>query len=510
VTPKPLERILVANRGEIAVRILRAVREAGGVGLAVYSEADEEALHVRIADEARLLGPPAPKDSYLDIDRLLEAAKEMKAEAVHPGYGFLAENPEFARRVREADLVFLGPDPETMEALGSKQEAKAVAEEAGVPVVPGFRKAGATDEELISAGDRCGFPLLVKASAGGGGRGMRLVESATELPGAIRAARREAEQAFGNGELLLERRIHPARHVEIQILGDGKGGALAFPERECSIQRRHQKILEESPSPAVDPDLRGRMQEAALALARRVAYLGAGTVEFLLDEDGAFYFLEVNTRLQVEHPVTEWVSGQDLVQAQIRIARGRALEEAVPEHDPTPRGWALEARICAEDVERDFLPCAGRIELCREATGPGVRIDSGVYEGFTVPMEYDSLLAKVIVHAPDRPSCLRRMEDALRRSAWLGLPTNLDFLIDLVRHEDFRKGRLRTDFLGVHASDFTGRAGTPPEEVGIAAALAPLFRKEPNGTVSVPGRTAPPSPWNLADGFRLGTGGPAS
>ncbi|PIE24452.1 MAG: 3-methylcrotonyl-CoA carboxylase [Planctomycetota bacterium] len=506
----PFDRVLVANRGEIAVRVLRGIQELGGHGIAVYSEADTRALHVRRSDEAHLIGPADPGQSYLDIGSILDAAKQSGAEAVHPGYGFLSENADFARAVEAAGLVFIGPSAEAMDALGSKRAAKEIAESAGVPIVPGFDGKNASNEEFLAAAKRIGFPLLVKASAGGGGRGMRLVTREQDFLEALDAGRREAEQAFGDDTMLLEKYLKPSRHVEIQIVGDGRGGAIALGERECSVQRRHQKVLEESPSPALDEELRTRMQDAAVALAKSVRYRNAGTVEFLVDESGAFYFLEVNTRLQVEHPVTEMVTGLDLVHLQLGLAAGQPLEELVPGGRPVLRGHALEARICAEDPEAGFLPMGGRLEICVEPAGPGVRVDSGVYMGFEVPVHYDSMLAKVIVHAPDRATSLLRMQGVLSHSAWLGVPTNVDFLLGVIAHPAFQAGELRTDFLEVYEElDPSKRSGAKPlpDEALIAAALAGAFRHGEGPALEKSGtKSDPHSPWDAGDHYRLGRG----
>jgi acetyl/propionyl-CoA carboxylase alpha subunit len=511
--PSPFERILVANRGEIAVRVLRAIQEAGAEAIAVFSEADRLSKHTLIADRSLPIGPADPRESYLDIEKILQAAEDSKSQAIHPGYGFLAENAEFARRCEERGVCFIGPNAESMELLGSKREARQKARQAGVPVVPGFEGDQAEEEIFIQEAQKIGFPLLVKASAGGGGRGMRLIQKEAEFLAGLRAGKLEAEQAFGDGTMLLEKYIHPSRHIEIQVLGDGKGKAVAFPERECSVQRRHQKVVEESPSPAVSPELRLSLQEAALALVEAVKYKGAGTVEFLLDEKGAFYFLEVNTRLQVEHPVTEFVSGIDLVQAQIQLAGQVPLAELVPQRIIGPQGHAFEARVCAEDPHEGFLPSGGLLSVCAEVDAPGVRIDSGVYSGMTIPVEYDSLLAKVITHAEDRDRALSRLDFALSRCAWLGLPTNVDFLLSLIRHEAFKNGALRTDFLDVHHELLEPmEPEAPPEEVLIAAALGGILSQSRNCTSSEDANPASSaqdrnSPWNRGDSFRVLQGG---
>ena len=465
------QRVLVANRGEIAIRICRGLRELGITPVVVYSEADRLAAHVLQAEHAVCIGPAPARESYLDIARILAAARAQECQAIHPGYGFLAENPAFPRAIQQAGLVFIGPDPGPMEVLGSKQKAKAAAIAAGVPVVPGFNQDHGDDAQLAKEAEKIGAPLLIKASAGGGGKGMRLVEKLTDFREALAAARREAKAAFGDDTMLLEKRVFPARHVEIQILGDKHGDVVALNERECSVQRRHQKVLEEAPSPAVDAALRRRMGECAVALAKRTGYTNAGTVEFLLDPAGSFYFLEVNTRLQVEHPVTELTLGLDLVHLQVQIAAGASLQELLGGRDLTPRGWALEARICAESPEQGYLPAAGRLVRVVEPEGPGVRIDSGVYEGMEVPVHYDSMLAKLIVHAPDRRSACRRMAQALRETTYLGIPTNIDFLRRVVEDEDFQSGRLRIDFLEHHAALVQGPAGDPPDAAYIGAVL---------------------------------------
>ncbi|MCC6673541.1 MAG: ATP-grasp domain-containing protein [Planctomycetes bacterium] len=473
MTPiRAFRRVLVANRGEIAIRVCRALRELESEPVVVYSDVDRAAAHVLQAEHAVCIGEAPARDSYLRIDRLLEAARATGCEAVHPGYGFLSENHEFARAVQAAGLVFLGPDPEPMQLLGSKQRAKEAAIAAGVPVVPGFQQDDGDDQRLLREAERIGFPVMIKASAGGGGRGMRVAGQRGEFLELLAAGRREASAAFGDATMLLEKRVFPARHVEIQIVGDRHGEVVSFGERECSVQRRHQKVLEESPSPVVDAALRERMGAAAVALAKRVGYTGAGTVEFLLDERGHFYFLEVNTRLQVEHPVTEMVTGVDLVHLQVLVAGGAALRELLAGRDLRPRGHAIEARICAESPEQGYLPAAGRLQVVREPRGPGIRVDSGVYPGCEVPVHYDSLLAKLIVHAPDRETACRRLARALGDSAYLGIPTNVDFLRRVVEDPEFRAGRLRTDFLDQRPELARGAAGALPDAVYVGAVLA--------------------------------------
>ena len=435
-------KVLIANRGEIAVRIIRACREMGIATVAVYSEADAQAPHVFLADEAYLLGPAEPAASYLNIPALLEVARKAGADAVHPGYGFLAENPRFAQAVAEAGLTFIGPSPQAMALMGDKAAAKQRMQEAGVPVVPGVTDV-ALDEDLARAAAQIGYPILLKAAAGGGGKGMRIVTSADALPEAAAAARREALSAFGDPRLLVEKFIPQAHHVEVQILADHHGRVVHLYERECSVQRRHQKIIEESPSPLLTPETRQALWEAAIRAARAVQYTNAGTVEFIVDpETQQFYFLEMNTRLQVEHPVTEMRLGLDLVQWQIRIAAGEPLP---PEMDALPaRGHAIEARIYAEDPAANFLPVSGTLGLVREPRRPWLRVDSGVQSGTPVPPFYDPLLSKIIAYGETREQARRRLLAALEETVYLGLPTNLPFLLDLLRHPDFVAGRVHT------------------------------------------------------------------
>jgi geranyl-CoA carboxylase alpha subunit len=442
-------KILVANRGEIAWRVLRTARAMGYRTVAVYSDADREAPHVAFADEAVRIGPPPVGESYLDIDRILEAARASGADAVHPGYGFLSENESFAAACEKSRLVFIGPPPAAIAAMGNKAAAKRRMIEAGVPCVPGYQGADQSDAGLEKEARKIGFPVMVKASAGGGGRGMRLVEHEADLAEAIRTARTEAESAFGSGELILEKAVVDARHVEIQIFGDSHGNVIHLGERDCSVQRRHQKVIEEAPSPAVDADLRRRMGAAAVAAAKAIGYRGAGTVEFLLGGDGAFYFLEMNTRLQVEHPVTEAVTGLDLVEWQLRVARGEPLPLA--QDDIRLDGHAIEARLYAEDPYAGFLPQTGRIDVWRPAAGPGVRLDHGVREGLAISPFYDPMIAKVIAHGATRDEARRRLVRALRDTVVLGPTTNRHFLIRVLEHRAFANGKATTAFLGRHS-----------------------------------------------------------
>jgi acetyl-CoA carboxylase biotin carboxylase subunit len=499
-----VNKILIANRGEIAVRIARACREMGIATAAVYSECDRAALHVRYADEAYAIGPSPPRDSYLRIDRMLDAAARAGADAVHPGYGFLAENEEFAAAVRGAGLTFIGPTPEAMTLMGSKTAARATATRAGVKAVPGTDAAlidSVSDEEIARAAETIGYPLLVKAVAGGGGKGMRTVVDRADLAAAVRAARSEAGTAFGDTAVYLERRLSRPRHVEVQLLGDHHGNVLPFVERECSIQRRHQKVVEESPSPAVTPDIRQAITAAAASVARAAGYTNAGTIEFLLDEDGRFYFLEMNTRLQVEHPITEMVTGVDLVRWQIRLARGERLD-LDPERLLTPNGHAIECRIYAEDPDNNFLPSPGRIVDLRAPAGPGTRDDSGIAAGLDVPIFYDPLISKLVAWAEDRPSAVARMRRALGEYVVTGIKTTVPFFRWLLDQPEFVSGRFHTTYLDQVMADRVGRPFTPPDDrvedlAAIAAAVQTMIAAEsasarPNGAAPAPGR-----PWKV-------------
>jgi acetyl-CoA carboxylase, biotin carboxylase subunit len=476
-------RILVANRGEIAVRVIRACREMGLASIAVYSDCDRDARHVRDADRAERLGGDPPAESYLNIGAIIDAARRAGADAVHPGYGFLAENAAFAAACRDAGLTFIGPSPDAIALMGSKTAAREAAVRAGVPVVPGSDAPfgdGVSADEIVRAAERIGYPLLVKAVAGGGGKGMRMVETPDALHAAVATARSEAGSAFGDRAIYLERRLVRPRHVEIQLLGDHQGTVVPFVERECSIQRRHQKVVEESPSLAVSPALRQRMADAAAAVARAVGYTNAGTVEFLLDQDGAFYFLEMNTRLQVEHPVTEMVTETDLVHWQIRIARGErlAIDPAVA---LTPRGHAIECRIYAEDPDQGFIPSPGRIRHLRAAAGPGVRDDGGVTAGYTVPLFYDSLMAKLIAWGASRPHAIARMARALQEYEVLGIRTTIPFFLWLMREPSYLKGRYDTTWLDDLLVSRAGRTFSEVDQheaglIAMAVALDAAFR----------------------------------
>jgi acetyl-CoA carboxylase biotin carboxylase subunit len=475
-----MKKILIANRGEIAVRIMRACREMGISTVAVYSECDRAALHVRYADQAYAVGPSAPRESYLRIDRMLDVARAAGADAVHPGYGFLAENAEFAAAVRAAGLVFIGPTAAAITSMGSKTAARDVARRAGVPVVPGDPGGddafgdGAAPPAILARADAVGYPLLVKAVAGGGGKGMRTVIDRADLVAAVEAARSEARTAFGDARVYFERRLLRPRHVEVQLLGDEHGVIVPFVERECSIQRRHQKVAEETPSPVVDPPLRRAMAHAAAAVARAAGYTNAGTIEFLLDEDRRFYFLEMNTRLQVEHPITEMVTGLDLVQWQIRIARGERLD-LDPERALSPNGHALECRVYAEDPDNNFLPSPGRIGMLRAPAGPGIRDDSGVTAGFDVPIFYDPLISKLVAWAGDRQAAIARMRRALDEYLIDGIRTTLPFFRWLLAEPEFVDGRVHTTYLDEVLDARAGRPFLSPaaavEEIAAVAAV---------------------------------------
>jgi acetyl-CoA carboxylase biotin carboxylase subunit len=493
-------KVLIANRGEIAVRILRACQEMEMAAVAVYSEADASALHTRLADEAVCIGPAAAAESYLHIDHIIEAALAAGCDAIHPGYGFLAESPAFARAVRKAGLAFIGPPADAIEKMGVKTQARRLMREAGVPIVPGFSGAEATATDFGRAADEIGYPVLIKAASGGGGIGMRAVHDPRDLADALAATRRAAQSAFGDPTLYLEKYIVGARHIEVQILADQDGQIVHLFERECSIQRRHQKIMEESPSPFVTPALRAQLGQAAVAAARAVSYTNAGTVEFIVDGQGNFYFLEMNTRLQVEHPITELATGVDLVQAQLAIAAGKPL--AFAQGDLVQRGHALECRIYAEDPARDFLPATGRVYQFVAPTGPGVRVDSGVAAGDEVSVYYDPLLAKLSVTAETRIAALRKMAWALSQFTILGVTTNLAFLADIIRHPLFVEGKATTQFIEQQMAAW--RPSQDGVEIALmAAALAETTNRSQPGTRTT-GAPHRMDPWQSADGFRLG------
>ncbi len=443
-----LKKILIANRGEIARRVIFTCREMGIGTVAVYSDADCAGIHVIEADESVRLGGSEPSESYLDIDAIIDAAKKTGADAIHPGYGFLAENAKFARRCEDEKIVFIGPAAEVIEKLGDKTIARQIMTQGGVPVIPGMLEAEADFDIIAKKADEIGYPVLIKAAAGGGGKGMRVVNSFDEIKEACVSASSEAASAFGSGAIYLEKYIDKSRHVEFQILCDNHENAIHLNERECSIQRRHQKIIEETPSIALNPELRDEMGKAAVAAAKASGYVNAGTVEFLLGPDNSFYFLEVNTRLQVEHPITEMTTGIDLVRRQIMIASG--LPMGICQEDVKARGHAIECRIYAEDPENDFFPSPGKIDYLKEPSGPGIRNDCGIYAGFEVPMEYDPILSKLVCHAEDRQSAIDKMIRALKDYVISGVKTPIPFLMDVLKSEPFETGKTYTDFIDTH------------------------------------------------------------
>jgi acetyl-CoA carboxylase, biotin carboxylase subunit len=492
------KKILIANRGEIAVRIMATAREMGIATVAVFSDVDREALHVLEADQAVHLGPSEPAESYLDMDRIIEAARSTGAEAIHPGYGFLAENAAFAERCASEGIVFIGPPAQAIRDLGDKTVARRTMTRSGVPVIPGMMEPSTDQDVLSKEAESIGYPVLIKAAAGGGGKGMRAVKTASEFAEACVSASREAKSAFGNGDIYLEKYLERPRHIEFQILADSHGNVVHLLERECSIQRRHQKIIEETPSPALTPGLREKMGQAAVAAAKASGYVNAGTVEFLLDQDGSFYFLEVNTRLQVEHPITEMVTGIDLVRQQIEIAEGGRL--ALAQDDIRARGHAIECRIYAEDPLSGFLPSPGTIIHVHEPRGPGIRNDCGIYSGFTVPVEYDPILSKLITHASTRDECILRMIRALREYVILGVLTPIPFLADILKSEPFGRGETYTDFIDKHFTPWS-----PVLENLDMAALAYVIH-EAAGKKRAPKSSASAaeeySPWQTLGNFR--------
>jgi acetyl-CoA carboxylase biotin carboxylase subunit len=491
-----VKKILIANRGEIAVRVIRACRELNITPVAVYSECDRAALHVRLADEAYAIGPSAPRESYLCIDRLVDAVKKSGSDAVHPGYGFLAENEEFAAAIGAAGATFIGPTPAAIATMGSKTAARTAATRAGVPVVPGTQdplSPDVPDAEIASIAAQIGYPLLVKAVAGGGGKGMRTVTDAADLSSAVRAARSEAGAAFGDAAVYLERRLTRPRHIEVQLLGDAHGTVLPFVERECSIQRRHQKVVEETPSLAVTPAVRRAITSAAAAVAKAVGYTNAGTIEFLLDEEGAFYFLEMNTRLQVEHPITEMVTGLDLVRWQIRIARGERLD-IDPDRLLAPNGHAIECRIYAEDPDNGFLPSPGRIRQLRVPSGPGIRDDSGATAGLDVPIFYDPMISKLVAWAEDRPLAIARMRRALGEYLVSGIRTTVPFFRWLLAQRAFVEGRFHTTYLDEVLKSRNGRPFVEPTpDVEQLAAIGAALDAAVSASAFTPAAPAPVS-----------------
>jgi 3-methylcrotonyl-CoA carboxylase alpha subunit len=495
----PINKLLIANRGEIAVRVANTCRAMGIASVAVYSEADQDALHVRVADQALPIGAAEAARSYLNIDALIDAARTSGADAVHPGYGFLSQNGDFADACAAAGLAFVGPPGEVHRKMGDKQGARRLMAAANVPVVPGYDGDDQQDETLLAQAERIGWPVMIKPSRGGGGKGLRVVREESRFGGELAASRREARAAFGDERVVLERFVSRPRHVEVQVLADARGHTVHVHERECSLQRRHQKVVEETPSPALEPETRQRLCAAGVAAARATAYVNAGTVEFLLDPEGRFYFLEMNTRLQVEHPVTEAVTGLDLVRLQLQIAAGGALP--FTQEQIAPRGHALECRVYAEDPDNDDLPSPGRILLCVPPVAPGVRFDAGVETGSAVTVHYDPLLAKLVTHGPDRGFAIARMRAALRETVVLGVRTNLARLQAILEHPEFVAGRLHTGFLEEHKQALAVRE--PLSDDALAAAAAALSLSNGRPARGEPRREAE-DPWSRLGPWRLG------
>ena len=502
-----IKKILVANRGEIARRIFMACRELGVASVAIYSDADREMPWVRLADESYHLPGVTASETYLDQTAVLDIAEKCGAEAIHPGYGFLSENPAFAEACGARGITFIGPSPEAMRVMGSKAAARVIAQQAGAPVIPGVDGADKSLAELEMAATAIGYPVLIKASAGGGGKGMRVVWSAAEFADALQSARGEARSSFGNDHVLIEKYFTEIHHVEIQVLGDEHGNLLHLFERECSVQRRHQKIIEESPSPIVarfeaqGTGLRQRMAEAAVALAKAANYVSAGTVEFVVDENGRFYFLEMNTRLQVEHPVTELVTGLDLAVWQIRIANGEALP--FTQEEIVQRGHALECRVYAEDPANNFLPSIGEISFYRRAEGPGVRVDDGIESGTHVSPFYDPMLAKVITNGHDRAEAIRKMERALAETAVLGVTTNIPYLLAILAEANFQSGHTSTGYIQDHMADWQPESDLRDADwLAVAAVEFLMGERKGSGGTAVRGETAQPDPWGEIGSWR--------
>jgi len=501
------KKILIANRGEIAVRIIRACREMGISTVAVYSEADRRSWHVQLADEAVCIGPAPAGESYLNIDNIIKAAKEKKAEAIHPGYGFLAENPLFSLRCEKEGIVFIGPNSKAMDLVGDKVRSRQTVEKAGVPIIPGMKCVYKEISEYELEANKIGYPIMIKASAGGGGKGMRIVRSKEKLKSSLEGGMREAKSAFGDESVYLEKCIQEPRHVEFQILADNHGNVVHLFERECSIQRRHQKIIEESPSQALDDELRDRMGEVAKKVIKATGYNNAGTVEFLLDKDKKFYFLEVNARLQVEHPVTELITGLDIVQHQIAIAAGEKL--SLRQDSLSQNGHAIECRIYAEDPQNNFLPSSGKILFLNEPSGPGIRLDSGIYSGCEVPIFYDPILSKLIVWAENKEMACQRMIQALDNYVILGVKTSITFLKDIVSSPNFKKSQTTTDFIEKYFKNWSGsQKDNKNKELALMAAS---FLTQNKGydvkTEEKGGIKRSFSPWRTLGRWRLGKGG---
>ena len=500
------KKILIANRGEIAVRVIRACHEMGIAAVAVYSDVDRPALHVRKADEAYPIGAPAASESYLNIQKILDVAARSGADAIHPGYGFLSENAKFARACADAGVKFIGPTAAAMDAMGSKTRARQAMERAGVPFVPGTSRGLESFEQAEQVAERIGYPVMLKAAAGGGGKGMRLVHAPEELKSALEGARSEAERSFGDSEVYIEKAILNPRHIEMQVLADEHGNTVYLGERECSLQRRHQKVVEEAPSPIVDPDMRKRMGEVAVRVAQAAGYTNAGTVEFLVDQQRNFYFLEMNTRLQVEHPVTELITGLDLVHLQIRIAAGEKLP--FTQDEVVLRGHAIECRIYAEDPDNNYFPSPGKITLLLLPSGPGIRRDSGMYEGWTVPMDYDPLLAKLIGYGTDREQAISRLTRALNEYFVGGIKTNISLFRRILSDPDFRAAKMDTGFLDRLLKQKKAEAPADPRAIEVAVIAAGIFAalgsaaagagERPVATVSANSTPHAASNWKIA------------
>ncbi len=502
-----ISKVLIANRGEIACRVIKTCRKLGLATVAVYSEADAKALHVEMADEAYLIGPPAARESYLKMEALIEVAKKSGADAIHPGYGFLSENEDFAELVTKSGLAFIGPPASAIQAMGGKSEAKALMEKASVPLVPGYHGDKQDEKFLLAEAEKIGFPVLIKASAGGGGKGMRVVESAKDFSEALSGAKREAKAAFGDDHVLIEKYLLKPRHVEIQVFADKHGNCVYLFERDCSVQRRHQKVLEEAPAPGMAEKTRQKMGEAAVAAAKAINYAGAGTVEFLLDAQQNFYFMEMNTRLQVEHPVTEIITGLDLVELQIKVAQGEKLP--FTQKDLKINGHAFEARLYAEDPSHDFLPGAGQIEFLRFPLETShTRIDTGVREapmgqGDVISIHYDPMIAKVIAWGPDRATALANMESALNQTYVAGLKTNINFLRSLTRHAAFKSGDVGTHFIGQHKKDLLPETKTIAPETYALGVLGLLAQNEKDSFLRLQQSRDANSPWFDLSGWRI-------
>lgn len=499
-----MKKILIANRGEIAVRVIRACKELEIPVVAVYSEADRKSLHVQLADEAVCIGPPSPLESYLNIEAIVRAARETGCDAVHPGYGFLAERGDFAEALEAEGFIFIGPPGSVIKSMGSKIESRTIMKKAGVPIVPGALEGSDDVDKIIKSTEKTDGPIFLKASAGGGGKGMRLVRDRSNLESLVREAVGEAKSAFGDGTIYVEKFVENPRHIEFQVLADAHGNVVHLFERECSIQRRHQKVLEETPSTALSDKLRNEMGQAAVAAARAAGYRNAGTVEFMFDRDGNYYFLEMNTRIQVEHPITECTTGIDLVKWQIRVARGEALDFG--QEDLVQRGHAIECRIYAEDGAKNFIPSCGVITLLREPWGPGIRNDSGVYEGWEVSPHYDPILSKLVTHGETRDAAIRRMQMALDSYLVHGIETSIDLHKRILSHEAFKKGETYTNFIEKYSEELLGKTEDIPEEVFIAAALAGQMHGANNNN-SVAQETERPTPWRTIGNWEIGGGG---